>query len=252
MNSFRLPHLSRAALSLIVLATSASLALAQGTPDDYARSASLSKRIENKTFRQSVNARWLEGGQKFWYRIDTAPNRFEFILVDAVAGTRKPAFDHQKLAVALGRELKTAVDAGALPFSSIEPAPTGAWVRFRADGKVWQFNRDGVLQKSNAALSEEKLAPLRRERPSSASAQPSAITFINRLKVPLSLFWIDTTGQAQAYGTLKPGEILRRTTFSGHVWRVDNAQGQVLGIYRASDDESQAILEDAEAEKPKA
>ncbi len=253
MKSFRWP---RALLPLIMLAASplASPALSQGTPADYKRAATLLKRIENKTFRQGVSPHWLEGGQKFWYRVDTALGRFEFAIVDAVAGTRQAAFDHQKLALKLGRELKTAVDAGALPFNSIEPASNGAFVRFRVAEQVWQFDRDGALRKSDALLGEEKLTPLTRERASGSGGQPTVISFINRLKVPLSLFWIDNGGQAQSYGAIKANETVRRSTYSGHVWRLSDAQGRVVGIYRATDDEAQAIIEDipaAETQKSK-
>src|SRR5688572_9921973 len=118
-------------------------ASAQGTKADYERAASFSKRTANAVFRQSVAPRWLAGNNAFWYRIDTAPNRFEFILVDAVKGERRAAFDHQKLAQVLATELKKPIDAHALPFTWIDPAHDGSWVRFRIDDKVWQFNRDG-------------------------------------------------------------------------------------------------------------
>lgn len=43
--------------------------------------------------------------ERFWYRNQTVTGH-EFVLVDAVAGTRHPAFDHERLAKALGATLE--------------------------------------------------------------------------------------------------------------------------------------------------
>ena len=48
---------------------------------------------------------WMAGDDQFWYRNDLADGAREFILVDAVKGTRQPAFDHARLAEALGKSL---------------------------------------------------------------------------------------------------------------------------------------------------
>ena len=49
--------------------------------------------------RGNVFPNWIPG-DKFWYRVLT-PTGSEFVLVDAVKGTRTVAFDHEKLAASL-------------------------------------------------------------------------------------------------------------------------------------------------------
>jgi dipeptidyl aminopeptidase/acylaminoacyl peptidase len=235
-----------------MLSTATSLplsgALAQGTAEDYARSARIVKNLDNKVFRQSIGAHWLEGNQKFWYRIDTAPDHFEFVLVDAIKGTRRPAFDHQKLAAALQAQLKKPVDANALPFSWISPSADGSIVRFRVEDRTWQFNAAGKLSPSDTEVVEEKLTPLRQVRPSEYTGDRTALTFFNRLKVPIDLFWIKTDGQEDKRQTIQPGAMLRMGTYAGHIWQLKDQQGKSVGIYEAIADESLAIIEDTPAD----
>src|SRR5215471_19961798 len=48
-----------------------------------------------------VTPHWFAGGTKFWYRNDLRDGAKEYILVDASAGSRGPAFDQAKVAAAL-------------------------------------------------------------------------------------------------------------------------------------------------------
>jgi len=238
-----------------LLAALSIAAHAQGTRADYERAMSLSKRFANTVFRQSVTPRWLPGNNAFWYRINTAPDRFEFVFVDALKGERRAAFDHRKLAEALARELKTEVRVDALPFTWIQPAPDGAWVRFRAGDRVWQFERDGSLRPSTEPLHEEKLVPMEQVRPSRNGGGATAVTFANRTETEVTLSWIDTEGAAKSYGSVKPGGFHRQNTYAGHVWKVTDAQGKTLGVYRATEEEAQAVIGDSKegnaTDKPK-
>ena len=217
--------------------------LAQGQAEDYQRAATYNRRIGGVYVEASVTPHWLSGGDSFWYRVNRAPEKYEFVFVDAAKGIRRPAFDHQKLATVLARETGTPIEADALPFTWIDPARDGAWVRFRAADKTWQFDSDGTLKPWTGTINEERLEPMRRERPSTSGGDPTAITFINRGKVPLSLFWIDTDGKAVPYGQVEVSKPFYRTTFAGHVWRLSDPRGKVVGLYRAKDDETQAVIE---------
>ena len=59
-------------------------------------------------FRAQVKPNWLPGNTRFWYRVQVA-QQHEFVLVDATAGKRAPAFDHARLADALSKTGKTDV-----------------------------------------------------------------------------------------------------------------------------------------------
>src|SRR5262245_6544800 len=53
--------------------------------------------------KDKVTPHWFADGTKFWYRNDLKGGAKEFVLVDAAAGTRGPAFDHAKLAASLSK-----------------------------------------------------------------------------------------------------------------------------------------------------
>ena len=67
-----------------------------------------------------VAPKWVNGTETFWYRNVTADGH-EFVLVDAEAATKQPAFDHQRMAEALRTVVADQeVDPKALPFFGIE------------------------------------------------------------------------------------------------------------------------------------
>src|SRR5215216_7832990 len=154
-------------------------AFAQGSKADYERALSLDKRTQNKVFRDAVTPHWLEGGDTFWYRVATGPGEHEFVFVNAAQGERRPAFDHEKLARALGEKLGQPVAPHRLPFSSIAMAPDGSSVRFRAGSKTWRFDANG-LQGSDEPLAEATLPAAREVHPSRRTGDETAIIFINR------------------------------------------------------------------------
>lgn len=82
-----------------------------------------------------VRAEWLPG-DKFWYRTLT-PKGSEFILVDAVKGTRSAAFNQQKLAASLSKATGKQYDGESLPFTSVGFSADGKSVIFEADEKQW-------------------------------------------------------------------------------------------------------------------
>ncbi|GAA3472616.1 hypothetical protein [Nonomuraea roseola] len=65
-----------------------------------------------------VRPRWI--GARFRYVVKT-PSGTRFVLVDPAAGTREPAFDHDRLATSLSKASGHEVEAAALPFAAIEP-----------------------------------------------------------------------------------------------------------------------------------
>ncbi|AOS61567.1 S9 family peptidase [Actinoalloteichus hymeniacidonis] len=66
-----------------------------------------------------VQPTWIRDTATFWYRIQTAAGK-EFVVVDAEARTKEPAFDHERMATALGRILDATYRATDLPFHGIE------------------------------------------------------------------------------------------------------------------------------------
>ena len=92
------------------------------TAEDYARAESLLAGATNSlVFGASVQPTWLSG-DRFWYR-NTIPGGAEFILVDAAADSRSRAFDHDRLAAAIGAVTGDAIEPFALPFRTIDLSP---------------------------------------------------------------------------------------------------------------------------------
>ncbi|MFI6540659.1 DPP IV N-terminal domain-containing protein [Nonomuraea sp. NPDC050547] len=84
-----------------------------------------------------INPRW--DGARFWYTVDARDGR-RFILADPAAGSREPAFDHDRLAVALAAATGQEVNPGALPFSAIVLSQDA--VEFFAFGSFWSCRLD--------------------------------------------------------------------------------------------------------------
>jgi dipeptidyl-peptidase-4 len=158
------------------------MATAQGTAADYQRANDLFQRTRDKVFKDGVEAHWLEGGERFWYRNDLADGAREFVFVDAAKGTREAAFDHAKLAMALGEKLSKKMDAGKLPFDGIEFLDDAAAFRFKAEGKAWKFVRaTGELAEiENFDSPREARGDDRRNRRGNRGRRPNQQGFANR------------------------------------------------------------------------
>ncbi|MEE1753130.1 S9 family peptidase [Streptomyces sp. SP18CS02] len=87
-----------------------------------------------------VRPQWTDGGARFWYAVSNGAGR-RFVLVDPAAGTREPAFDHNRLAEALAIASGQQVDPEALPFMAVELAENA--VEFDAFGEHWRCRLDG-------------------------------------------------------------------------------------------------------------
>ena len=96
-----------------------SIAVAQGTRDDYARAERfLNDDIKKLAFDGQVDPHWIGGTDRFWYLVD-GPQGKTFMLADVAQGTRAVAFDHQRLAQGLSRASGTTYTARELPFSIV-------------------------------------------------------------------------------------------------------------------------------------
>ncbi len=111
-----------AIVSISLLASSAAAAQQSSvtvTAEDYARAESfLGGATAPLVFGAAVQPNWLPD-DRFWYGNST-PEGTEFILVDPAAATRARAFDHDRLAAAIGTVTGDEVDPLALPFRTFE------------------------------------------------------------------------------------------------------------------------------------
>src|SRR5688572_23783137 len=102
--------------TLAVTMTPLALA-AQITAADYERATGLRERFEDAGLVMNLAEApvWLPSG-RFWYRT-SVPGGNAFVLVDPAAPTKRPAFDHARLATAISSP-RRAYAATRLPFTT--------------------------------------------------------------------------------------------------------------------------------------
>ena len=150
MPRFTRPNASPSKLTLRLL-TLVGVLLAAGAPSgqerraegprpitaaDYARAEHfLGPGVNPLVIGGQVTPNWLSD-DRFWYR-NQVSDGYEFILVDPVARTRKPAFDHARLAAALSAAARGSYTAHTLPFQSIELSGNMKSLSFDLNARRW-------------------------------------------------------------------------------------------------------------------
>lgn len=200
--------------------------------------------------RAGVSPHWLPGGDSFWYRHYLSPGKSEFILVDCVNQTRRPAFNHEGLADALksraeSAEQKQDISPNSLPFTLIEVTPDGSSTLFLWNKKKWEYGPDNVLKEWDGSFNQARDQLLAKERPSRSRSQATTVTFVNHTDGPLSLYWIDFNSKTKFYHKVDQGKSHEQRTFSGHVWKLVNEEtNEVKAIYVAPDESEDQIVID--------
>lgn len=103
----------------------------------------------------TVTPHWVDD-RAFWYRRALPDQRAEFLLVEAASGTKQQAFDHERVATALGFVLQKSIDPLALPFTTF--AYHGGGIRFAVDGVIWDFDDEQASCTSTATEHSDVIA----------------------------------------------------------------------------------------------
>lgn len=120
---------------------------------DYARAEQfLSYNVVPYVDHESVRPNWISNDH-FWFRDMTADGS-DFILIDPEKGTRKPAFDQQKLAASISKATGRTYSADNLPFQYFQYTDDYKAILFRANGREWQCDLDNY----QCLQSDEKLS----------------------------------------------------------------------------------------------
>jgi dipeptidyl aminopeptidase/acylaminoacyl peptidase len=106
----------------------------------YAKAQLLDSIAKNTVFKSNVQANWLQGGNKFWYRNILKDSVREYLIVDAVNGEKGKAFDHEKLAAALSVASAEVVDSKRINISKLWFGKDAKQMAFEMGGKNWQCN----------------------------------------------------------------------------------------------------------------
>ncbi len=97
-------------------------------------------RSEPGVYKARIEPHWFAGNARFWYRNQLSGGQSEFVLVDAAAGERRPAFDHDRLASSLAEAAGKEFEGSRLPFDEIAFSGDGVVVSFSVDGARWACN----------------------------------------------------------------------------------------------------------------
>jgi dipeptidyl aminopeptidase/acylaminoacyl peptidase len=90
----------------------------QATKADYDRAAGLREKLQGLMDNLPERPAWIGKTHRFWYR-KAVKDGFEFIIADAEAAAKRPAFDHVRLAAGLAAVSGEKVEPKRLPFTSI-------------------------------------------------------------------------------------------------------------------------------------
>jgi dipeptidyl aminopeptidase/acylaminoacyl peptidase len=141
-----------AALSTAAIAT----AFSQGTLADYERGQSLRTKAQGLVVNEPRTPTWIGESDHFWYA-RAVKGGSEFVLVDAASGTKKPAFDQEKLASAINAASGGHYTALALPFAAAQggrgggggrgAAPTTSGLTFIDNERSIEFGVSGFMYK---------------------------------------------------------------------------------------------------------
>jgi dipeptidyl aminopeptidase/acylaminoacyl peptidase len=193
-----------------------------------------------------IEPHWLAGGTRFWYSRDLAGNMKKFVLVDAVKGSREPAFDHARLAAALGKAMGKPLDAQRLPIEGLNFSQNEPYVVVRCEGKFWKCDlRNYELQEEKGpSKPAPSVPPLDAPRATKSTGPETSLTFVNRTKAAANILWIDPEGKQKPYGTIRAGDQLRQHTYAGHVWLATDPKGKALAVFEAGEEPADAVIEE--------
>ena len=112
---------SAAAMAAMV----AGLGWAQGTLADYERAQGIQAKGRGLVVNVPGTPTWIGKSDHFWYT-RSVKGGTEFMLADAAAGTKKPAFDHDRLAAAISAAAGHTYTGFTLPFAPPQGGRGGA------------------------------------------------------------------------------------------------------------------------------
>ncbi len=129
---------SRTAFAIVVAAVVAlpSASAGQGTLADYQRADTVAERTAGVVVDLAEAPHWIDGN-RFWYRKSVKGGNV-FVLVDAGAAQKRPAFDHDRIAAALSTATHHAFTGITLPFNAVAFVDADRAIDVVVDEVTWR------------------------------------------------------------------------------------------------------------------
>src|SRR5215471_1476247 len=124
-------------LQVATFSTLATSTLAQGSQADYQRALDIRRKYQSLAVDVAERATWINSTSRFWYR-KSVTGGGQFVVVDAETLTKRPAFDHEKLAASLSAAAGEKYTGASLPFTSIIFADNEGAIQFSAARWTWK------------------------------------------------------------------------------------------------------------------
>ncbi|MEX1011576.1 MAG: DPP IV N-terminal domain-containing protein [Balneolaceae bacterium] len=118
----------------------------QGSLEDYQRAESfMPQKLDSLVFNTTLSAAWVSEGEKLIYRED-GPGMKRYWIVEPESGERTPAFDHERLASALGEATGRNHRPLELPFNQYDLFGEDLLtMRFRYGSREWECDLEEYL-----------------------------------------------------------------------------------------------------------
>ena len=210
---------------------------AQGARSDYDRANGLGQFVAGKVFRAAVKPNWIAGSDRFWYRNELAGGQREFVLVNPAQATKKPAFDHARIAAGLSKALGREITAEHLPVDRIAFVADKPVLLLQVQEKSFacDLNSYEVKPATEALGRATALSPAVMPHGSTGGAEETHLTFLNKTAADVSLLWVDSEGQRHDYGLLRTGETREVHTYVGHLWLLIDRAAKPLVAFVGTD-----------------
>ena len=109
---------------------------------NYALAARFSpEKINKMLFSTSVDPHWLKLTDRFWYVYETREGKTLYI-VDALKGSKRPLFDHAKLAAEITKIVKDPFDAQHLPIEKLKFTKDENSIQFEIKSTIDEVKKD--------------------------------------------------------------------------------------------------------------
>ena len=136
-----------------------SMAIAQGTTDDYRRAYALKEKFSaNKVYYSNVQPKWIGQTHQFWY-VRHTPEGDVYVAVNADRQSRKELFDHQLLASSLAAASGIKTNPKSLSLQHLSVSNKLDTLRFVFHNQRWTY-----VVNSNKLTNEGNIPAPRKQR----------------------------------------------------------------------------------------